>query len=274
MMRLLAYAVMAVCAQAAVVSRPVVNMYSGATEDTDVVSQAILGTRVEVMEGNSVWSEVRTPDGYSGWVKREALVEGRYGEDGRVAHVSGLFANVYREPSVTKYAPVMTLPFEARIEISGESGARWLKARLPDGREVWVQRGDVTFDAHKLTTTEMIELSRRFLGLPYLWGGTSTFGYDCSGFTQMLCRRRGIVMPRDAHLQAAWSGVTAVERQNLEPGDLLFFGEKPEKITHTGLYLGSGEFIHATTHERPVVQISRLEEEHWTRLLVAARRLK
>ena len=68
--------------------------------------------------------------------------------------------------------------------------------------------------------------------------------------------------------------MTAVEKSQLQPGDMLYFGRSMEKITHTGTYLGNGEFIHSTTHERPVLQISRLDDPYWTGLLVCARRVK
>ena len=90
----------------------------------------------------------------------------------------------------------------------------------------------------------------------------------------MLVRQRGILMPRDADVQAVWSGVVPVERKDLHPGDLLFFGDSLAKITHTGMYIGGGEFIHDTTHEHPGVQISRLDDMPWTKLLVASRRVK
>jgi cell wall-associated NlpC family hydrolase len=60
----------------------------------------------------------------------------------------------------------------------------------------------------------------------------------------------------------------------LQPGDLLYFGESADKITHTGFYIGEGQFIHATTHEHPVIQISRVDDDPWTNLLVACRRWK
>ncbi len=90
----------------------------------------------------------------------------------------------------------------------------------------------------------------------------------------MLVRSRGKIMPRDADKQAAWTGVTAVERKDLQPGDLLFFGASAKNITHTGMFIGDGQFIHDTTNGHPVVQISRLDDEPWTHLLVASRRVK
>ena len=149
-----------------------------------------------------------------------------------------------------------------------------LEVRLPDGRTAWIQNSDVIRDPKPLTIDESIALAKRFLGLPYLWGGRSSYGYDCSGFTQMLVRSRGINMPRDADLQAAWEGIAAVDRKELRAGDLLFFGGSADKITHTGMYIGGGEFIHDTTNGHPVIQISRLDDQPWTRLLVACRRVK
>jgi cell wall-associated NlpC family hydrolase len=90
----------------------------------------------------------------------------------------------------------------------------------------------------------------------------------------MLVRQRGVNMPRDADLQAAWNGVVAIDRKDLRAGDLLFFGSSPANITHTGMFIGNGEFIHDTTHNHPMVQISRLDDEPWTKILVACRRVK
>ncbi|WP_162601367.1 C40 family peptidase [Occallatibacter savannae] len=143
-----------------------------------------------------------------------------------------------------------------------------------DGETAWVQRGDVGKKEAPLSIEETLQVARRFLGITYTWGGTSSFGFDCSGFTQMLVRQRGIEMPRDADLQAGWSGVISVDRKDLQPGDLLFFGSNSSNITHTGMYLGQGKFIHDTTHDHPGVQISVLDEMPWTKLLVVARRVK
>jgi len=194
-----------------------------------------------------------------------------------VVQVEALFANLYREPDVTAHKPVLTVPFESRLDVVSEGKAddsRWLQVRLPDQRTAWIQNADVNSDPEPLTIAQSIALAKRFLGLPYLWGGRSGYGYDCSGFTQMLVRSRGITMPRDADLQAAWEGVVAVDRKELRAGDLLFFGSAADKITHTAMYIGEGEFIQSTTHGHPVVQISCLHDQPWTRILVACRRIK
>jgi cell wall-associated NlpC family hydrolase len=251
-------------------------MYSKPTEDSDVVSQAILGSNVVVVERTADWARIRTADDYSGWTPLAHLrLNQRYAASGRVAEVASLFAHIYRDNSVMHFRPLLTAPFEAKLEVIAEppeSDRRWLQVRLPDDRAGWVQRGDLAFDAKPVGITEMIELAKRFLGAPYTWGGTSSFGYDCSGFAQMLCRRRGIFMPRDAHQQAAWNGIAAVKREELAPGDLLYFGPSAEKITHTGVYIGEGKFINATTHQTPNVRIDVLDDPHWSKILVACRR--
>ena len=261
----------------AVVLEPVANMYSRPSRDADVVSQAIYGANVAVLEEKEGWAQIRTADDYTGWTPLPALLKARpYAAAGKVAEVQSLFSHIYREASVTRHAPLVTVPFESKLEVSAEpqGDAHWYQVRLPDDRAGWVQAGDVTLNPRKLTVPEMLEFSRRFLGLPYTWGGTSSYGYDCSGFSQMLGRRRGLSMPRDAQPQADWDGVVPVERKDLQPGDLLYFGSSPKKITHTGIYMGDGKFINATTHETPMVRIDDLNEESWTKLLVAARRLK
>ena len=266
----------------AVLIRPLTDMYSGPDENADVVSQALYGTTVAVLEERGEWAKIRTPDDYPGWIPLSAMRRVREGEKPYasgtlVVRVESMFANLYRDPNVTRHKPLLTVAFETKLEVSGEvtgDEERWLEIRLPDGRQAWVQRGDITSETMPLNVDAAIALAKRFLGLPYYWGGTSTFGYDCSGFTQMLYRRMGVAIPRDSRPQARWEGFRPVGRPELRPGDLLYFGSSPEKISHTGMYIGGGEFIHATTHERPVVQISRLDEAHWSGLLVACRRLK
>jgi hypothetical protein len=282
MVLLLLFALWLAGPQMGVVLKPVANLYSAATEDADVVSQAIYGSHVTIVEQKEGWVKVTTPDDYSGCMPPGSLkvqpeAEGLYACCGRAAQVESVFAHLYREPDVTKHQPLLTVPFETRLEVTAEPEkpqGRWLQMRLVDGREAWLQRGDVTFEPRRLNTRQAIALAKRFLGLPYTWGGSSTFGYDCSGFVQMLYRQQGVLLPRDAAQQARWPKLQPVSRNKLRPGDLLYFGSSEEKVTHTGLYIGHGQFIHATTWQHPVVQISRLKEEHWTKLLVAARRLK
>jgi SH3-like domain-containing protein len=279
-MKLMAgFAVLALFAMAApnaVVLQPVANMYSHPAADADVVSQAIYGANVGVLEEKDGWLRIRTNDDYTGWMPGAALLKGKpYATEGKVAEVQSLFAHVYREANVTRHAPVVTIPFESKLEVVAEPEGRWVHVRLPDDRAGWVQAGDVSMSPKKLTVPEMLEFSRRFLGLPYTWGGTSSYGYDCSGFSQMLQRRRGIAMPRDAQPQADWDGVAVVEhKEDLQPGDLLYFGGSPKRITHTGIYMGGGKFINATTHETPMVRMDDLNESYWTKLLVAMRRVK
>lgn len=265
-----------------VVVQPVADMYSKPSLDADVVSQALYGMTLPVTEEKDGWLHIHTlPDDYPGWVPAAAVRElaggATYAASGRVATVQALLAHIYREPSVTRHRPLISLPFESRLQVEADEtvrGDHWLKLLLPDGATGYVQAGDVTETPKRLEIPAIIELARRFLGRPYTWGGRSSVGYDCSGFVQMLVRQGGVDLPRDAKPQALWDGVVKVERAELRPGDLLYFGASMEKISHTGFYIGDDSFIHATTNTHPVVQISRLDDQPWTKLLVACRRWK
>ena len=264
-----------------VVVVPVANMYSGPSDQKEVVSQAFYGSLIKLLVVSGEWSKIQTEDRFKGWTPSRYLrlvqTGTGYATSGKVVQVESLFANVYREPDVRQRKPLITIPFESRLEVISEGKGKdegWLQVRLPDQRNAWLQAGDVVSDPKPLTISESVELAKRFLGLPYLWGGRSTFGYDCSGFTQMLLRSRGIRMPRNVGQQATWSGAIAVDRNDLRPGDLLFFGSSAKQITHTGVYIGDGQFIHDTSYGHPGVQISRLDDQPWTRLLVTCKRVK
>jgi hypothetical protein len=262
-----------------VVTKPVINMYSTASADSVVVSQAIYGAGVLSLEKKKGWIHIRTGDDYTGWVAASdiTLLRGGYAPDGKAVRVIGLSANLYREASTIKHAPILNLPWETRLELiagSVDKDGRWLQVKLVNGQTAYIEQGNVSADFAPLTIDQTIQLAHRFIGVTYTWGGISSYGFDCSGFTQMLIRQRGFIMPRNAGMQASWSGVVPVERMDLQPGDLLFFGASLAKITHTGMYIGNGDFIHDAPDTHPGVQISKLDDMPWTKLLVAARRVK
>ena len=262
-----------------VVLDPVVNLYSQPSEGVDVVTQAILGTEIAIWESREGWYYVRMPDQYQGWI--EAAHVRLYGEGeipyaatGQLAQVSNLLAFAYHEPDVTAHAPALQIPIGARLEVAGKQDD-WVQVTLPDRSLRWVQQGDVsltTADAEVIrgSSDEVITTAKRFLDLPYLWGGTTPLGIDCSGFVQLVYHLNGVSLLRDADLQYSQPGLLPVDQANLQPGDLVFFGQT--SIAHVGLYIGDGRFIHATTYQDPVVQISRLDEPHWTALYQGARR--
>jgi cell wall-associated NlpC family hydrolase len=94
-----------------------------------------------------------------------------------------------------------------------------------------------------------VATARRFLGVPYLWGGMSALGLDCSGLVSQVYGAHGVTLPRDARHAVRRPGAAPVDKAQLRPGDLVFFGKS--KITHVGMYVGDGRFINATTTPRP-----------------------
>jgi len=252
------------------VTSPVAVMREKPEDDSRVVSQAIFSEEVKLLEERGEWVKIESAvDNYQGWAKKEKLATIEMIPE-KTVMIARPAVHVYSQMD-TEWGPILTLPFESRLELLEElpqSDNRWLKVRLLDGRIAYVQRGDCSFAREKLTTDEMIKLSMRFLGLPYTWGGRSSFGYDCSGFVQMLYRQMGIFIPRDSKDQYTWKGFQAVAFDKLQPGDLIFWGKSEQQINHVGLYIGNNKFIHtiATVEKMPYLRISDLDDPAWRAL--------
>jgi hypothetical protein len=280
-------------AKRAVVSVAVVDLLAQPAASSSVVDQAVVGETVAVLQHGGPYVQVETAARYRGYVRAtalSALAEGApdYGraKDGEAVVVVSRFANLYAEPDVTVRAPVLVAPLGARLEVGpgkrpGEQNERWLPIRLPDGQVAHIQRGDVTpAGAPRLTGACVTEHALRHEGTPYLWGGRSTFGVDCSGLVSNAFIACGVVPPRDADQQHGWAELVDAPMEGLRPGDLIFFGGRPGgqgqgnkvKVTHVGISLGGDLFVHATTSERPTVHQSRLGEGRWRELLVGAKR--
>lgn len=257
------------------INRPVVNIYIRPEVDSELETQAIYGTPVIVLEDSKEgFSLIQTPDRAEGWVESSALIlSDSYFQNELLRPVKNLFAHIYRVPDTSPNPPLMTLPYGTLIQLENvdDISERWLRMELIDGQKAWVQRGDLDFSPRTKTLEEMIAFSRKFLGLPYTWGGTSSYGFDCSGFIQMLFKEMGIFLPRNAREQVNSDLLIPVSRENIQPGDLLFFGET--RIIHVGLYLGNGEFIHSNTKDGiPAITINHLDRTHY--VFNTARRIK
>jgi gamma-D-glutamyl-L-lysine dipeptidyl-peptidase len=135
--------------------------------------------------------------------------------------------------------------------IAGPARGGFRRAELPDGRRGWIAASAVDLDHQPPQVSERI---RRLLGVPYLWGGRSTLGIDCSALVQLVCAEQGVALPRDARDQ--WKATKPLSaRGRPEAGDLVFFGARPGQPGHVGLMLGPDYFLHA----RGMVRINSIE---------------
>lgn len=251
------------------IATPTVAMRAAPRQDAEVLSQALFSEEVQTIDETQDWLQIETLcDGYRGWIERNARCTANIAypsPESQVATVSRNAAHLYTVED-TIYGPMMTLPFGSRLQVLDPTSddSRWLQVLLPNQLTACIQRGDVKLSNHLLNWQEMCALSHQFLGLPYTWGGRSSFGYDCSGFVQMLYRQMGVFLPRDARDQIHWPGFTEREQQQAQPGDLIFFGPEATRIQHVGMVLDSERFIHATVAENaPYLRISNLHDPYW-----------
>ncbi|MFM2266649.1 MAG: hypothetical protein RL757_89 [Bacteroidota bacterium] len=222
------------------------------SDASEIVTQILFGELVEILQIHPVkklWAKVRCEwDGYLGWLDVRQLTP-----------VSDVFYAEARE----NYAVVYDLTHETTSETHFQlltMGARLpmfdgVSFRLGDARFSFagqaVQRGRIP-----ATADWAVKLARRYSFAPYLWGGRSPFGIDCSGFTQSVFKFLDIPLLRDASQQAT-QGEEVGFVEATQAGDLVFFDNAKGKITHVGIMLDSEKIIHASGH----VRVDRLDHQ-------------
>ena len=210
----------------------------------EMVSQLVFGDRFRILENRDSWNRVeRSFDKYQGWIGDLGFVsvEPEMLIDQEQVFFDGEFIPVFIEKE----------GYKTWIRLS--KGAVWPFKTLPEpqipfnlgnGISVEVQSGCIS-PIKSFSRSAVIETAFGFLGVPYLWGGNTTFGFDCSGLVQTVFRLCGYAMPRDAKDQQK-IGIS-VSLDKAQPGDLVFFHSgNPEKITHVGILISEDIVLHAS----------------------------
>ena len=257
----------------------VVNLYAAPQTSAEMVSQAISGSVVQVQEVQDGFCRVTTEDRYGGWVPEYGLVPGWDRTDFLQTGIATLFADVYSTPDaqselVTKLAVSTRVSIAHRPEVEAFVPVVLADHRVgyihnvclsvthsqaspqPDLVDPQARRaldvGELKRQVLRAVGRQAAATAKRFLGTPYLWGGCTPFGLDCSGFVQIAYKLSGVQLLRDAHMQFAdrrFDRVDAdrgLEAGDWEAGDLIVFSRRPDRRpTHIGLTLGDGRFIHA-----------------------------
>lgn len=242
-----------------------------------VDSQLILGERVVVDRREAGWAHVVVPDqpsplnarGYPGWIPVVQLAFRAPVQTQSFAVVTAPTAWLYAADAKTR---LLEVSMATRLPVLA-ADPTWVRGQLPDGTAVLLQSAQVTVVAAGAAALaasgdDVVRTAQRFVGLPYLWGGMSGFGFDCSGFTHLLYEMRGITIPRDADAQA--TAGTPVARAALRPGDLVFFASNGV-VHHVGIYVGNGAMLSALQTGSPV-QVSSLSAQPFASEYSGARR--
>jgi cell wall-associated NlpC family hydrolase len=249
----------------AVVNLSVANMRQESRYSSEMTTQALLGMPLRVLQHDG-WYRVQTPDNYIGRMNgasMQLMTREEYDAWNRAEKVI-VVAQVgftYEQPD-TKSQTVSDVVGGSRLkrERAGEdadapeeegAGTMFYKVAYPDGRIAYIEkriampenewRASLRQDAGSI-----LETARTLMGVPYLWGGTSSKGVDCSGFVRAVFFMHDLLLPRDASQQALAGRRIEIDPdfEKLQPGDLLFFGRK-DQVVHVGIYIGDKRFIHS-----------------------------
>jgi gamma-D-glutamyl-L-lysine dipeptidyl-peptidase len=235
-------------------------------DGTELVDQAHLSEQVTVLGARSDWRYVQGPDQYFGWVRTDQLFE--IPGSNSVGIVAVLLADVHerasrdspvieRLPAGTRPPQIFTAARAGEAHVQPEWGEVPIRSEVggPRARSGFLAVADTTRGGEVAsrypTADDYLKTAESFIGVPYLWGGTTALGLDCSGFVQQVYRLNGVALPRDADQQAVLGRMVDEARA----GDLMFFGA--ESVTHVALATSAIEFIHAPM-TGGVVERSRL----------------
>jgi len=216
---------------------------------SEMVTQLLFGERVEVIDKQDNWRKVKLAfDGYTGWVDKKQLVELELSEYSRLeAMPPSLSMDIVQLVVLNSHQVVPV--------VLGSSLTGFNQKKFNFGGTEFLYEGNVSTFI-KPDASLLLEHAYMYLNSPYLWGGRSPFGIDCSGFTQMAYKLCGISIKRDASQQAEnGTLINLVEEAN--PGDLAFFDNAEGKITHVGFVLPNKMILHASGR----VRIDKLDHQ-------------
>jgi len=281
-----------------IINLSVANLRTKPSHAAEMATQILLGTQVDLLQKDGSDYRVRTPEGYIAWVPTSSVVpmnavEVENWKGSQKIIYTNEFGRSYSQADI-KSQRVSDLVYGNILVLQGEE-KDFYKVIYPDKRIAFIPKAEATsfeqwLSTREATTENILKSAKTMLGLPYLWGGTSVKGVDCSGFTKTSFYMNGYIIPRDASQQVLhgepidildenrdFSAEKAMK--NLKPADLLFFAagkhNNPDaRVTHVALYIGNGEFIHAagTVRINSMLKDADNYDDFQTRTVVAARR--
>lgn len=237
-----------------IVTLSVANIRTSPDHAAELASQALMGTPVKVLKVRDGWRYIQTPDDYLGWVDENGIVlkteqeTSEWKKSSRYVfnRITGYLMDAPKRKASAVSDLVLGDLFEGVAEKKG-----YLKIQLPDGRTGFIRKEDcLSYNAwvsQQPDVKEVLSVARQLLGTAYLWGGTSCKAVDCSGMIKTAWYSQGVILARDASQQIRYGEKIDYKNiNNLQPGDMLFFGRNAQRITHVGMFLGQGLYIHAS----------------------------
>ena len=214
------------------------NIYSEPSFGSELVTQALFFEVLEVISSHGDWLEVSQWDGYVGYTHRFYLSDNFSTKNKNF---------LVRERSLPMYDSldfnniIAVAPFTSHISVTSSEDGYYTTESI-DGRSYFFKSNSDRLKSSD--RAKMIEYSKKLIGSPYLWGGKTPFGYDCSGFVQSVCKAVGINIKRDTSVQINDDRMDSVDTDSARIGDLVFFNMVGKGVDHVGIWMGEDDVIH------------------------------
>ncbi len=219
----------------------VIPVRKEAKDSSEQTTQLLFGETVEILEEINNWCKIKTLyEEYQGWIdKRQVETTSQTPQKQHPDQKETFCGENFGTLSNQTYK--LFIPFGSILQLDKHKIAQW-------SAEKWKYQGKI-LQTRAFNEENTIQLAKKFINVPYLWGGKSIFGIDCSGFTQTIYRLMGIKLLRDSYQQAQ-QGTTIDQTKDAKTGDLAFFQNNNGKIIHVGILLSPTEIIHASSKVR------------------------
>tara|TARA_Y100000590_G_scaffold112343_1_gene128142 strand:- start:1147 stop:1938 length:792 start_codon:yes stop_codon:yes gene_type:complete len=228
-----------------IVNSPVSNIYEKHTFKSELITQALLWEKLIILDKNDTWYKVEQNDGYIGWIHDFYITSSFICNKNRALNNDDNWYWVKDKfcEAILKDSSIILISFGSLIPCFEDHKHSFII--LPDGNKAKINKKSLLSYSNNHFLENINTYSQTLMGIPYLWGGKSSYGYDCSGLIQSIYKINGYNFPRDCSVQNKSDIIMEISKDKIKKGDLVYFIDNGI-ISHVGIFINSKQYLHSS----------------------------